>query len=443
MKYHSPEVEVAILSSVLTKPELVDSIIKLIEPHDFELTENKILLWVIYKIHNEGKPIDLDIIIDTLKKGKKYNQVKDHLIDIMEAMGHSTGLPYFIEQIQEGKIKEKVAGLIEKLTKNLASPTIPADNSIQNIIEALNELDHTGVKRPDNIAQEVRDWASTTSGYFLTTECYRELGYTSFETKRTATVALLRLVEDGTIEKHGDKRGCYRRVETKPQVQEWWEDEGIPLDLRWPLGIETYANIFPGNIILLEGAKSQGKSAFAIDFCRMNYKKFPGSALYQNIEMATSELRQRFNSYGDLFPFNEAMKAIEFIRVDNSWWDYILPDGLNIVDYLMEYEKAYILPQYIKQIHEKLKTGIALLLVQRDAFKPYGQGGRGIRDLPRLIVSLLGHTLKLEDVKSFKHPELGSPTGLAIDYKHVNYCELRACSEWYHAEEEKYKDFNK
>ena len=83
MKYHSPEIESAIISSILTKPTLIDSIVGEIIPQDFELIENKILLWVIYKIHNEGKPIDLDIIIDTLKKGKKYNQVKDHLIDVI------------------------------------------------------------------------------------------------------------------------------------------------------------------------------------------------------------------------------------------------------------------------------------------------------------------------------------------------------------------------
>ena len=443
MKYHNTEIESAILSSVLTKPELIESVITEISPQDFELTESKILLWVIYKLHRENKPIDLDVIIDTLKKGKKYNQVKDHLIDIMEAMGHSTGLPYYIEQIKEGKKKGTVAGLIEKLNRSLNSEYIPVDNAIQDIIETLNKLGSTGSQRPDNVAQEVRDWASTTSGYFLTAECYRELSYTTFEIKRAATVALLRLVESGVIEKHGDKRGCYRRIEQKPEVQEWWTDEGTPIDLRWPLGIETYANLYPGNVVLLEGAKSQGKSAFAIDFCRMNHKKFPGAALYQNIEMATSELRQRFNSYGDLFPYEEAMKAIEFIRVNDSWWDYILPDGLNVIDYLVQYDKSYILPQYIRQIHEKLNNGIALVLVQRDAFKPYGTGGRGVRDFPRLVLSLMAHKLKLEDVKSFKNTGIGNPTGLCIEYKHVNYCELHPASDWYFAEEEKYKDFNK
>jgi hypothetical protein len=52
--------------------------------------------------------------------------------------------------------------------------------------------------------------------------------------------------------------------------QKWWLDEGKPLGLVIPLGVEKYAKIFPGNIILLEGEKSQGKSTFALEFARLN-----------------------------------------------------------------------------------------------------------------------------------------------------------------------------
>jgi hypothetical protein len=210
------------------------------------------------------------------------------------------------------------------------------------------------------------------------------------------------------------------------------------LGLKWPLGIQEFARLYPGNVALLEGQKSQGKSAFAIEFCRLNYHLFDGKTLYQNVEMSQSEIKERFDSYGELFPAKEAQRAILFTKVHEAWWDRIQPNGLNVVDYLIEYEKAYMLADFVWKIHQKLDKGIALVLIQRDPFKPYPKGGLGVRDIPRLIISLLNHQLKLEDVKSFNKTEWGNPTGLAVKYKHVNYCQFRYDSNWFRAEEEKY-----
>jgi len=310
------------------------------------------------------------------------------------------------------------------------------DTKVESALKRKNTRDRS-------IAQDVRDWILTSSGFFLTSECFKELDLTSRDFKKAGTLALLRLEKEGLIEKYGGKRGQYRKIESEVIIQEWWKEEATPLDLHWPLKLEKFVKIFPQNIILIEGQKSQGKSAFAIEFCRLNHRLFREPIVYQNVEMSRDEIKERFDCYGSLFPIEEARSAIQFIdgRSGGSW-DKIQPNALNVVDYLVEYEKPWMLADYIKKIHGKLGEGIALVLVQRDPYKPYPTGGRAVRDFPRCVISLIKHQLKLEDVKSFYRTEWGNPTGLGIKYKHVNYCQFVEDSEWFEVSEEKYKNFS-
>ena len=108
MKYHNIEIESAILGSILLRPSVIDNVINEIQPQDFEYNDNRILLWVIYKIYNDGNPVELETLINYLKKAKRYNEVKDHLLDITQNTRTSAGVSYFVEQIKEGKTKEKI-----------------------------------------------------------------------------------------------------------------------------------------------------------------------------------------------------------------------------------------------------------------------------------------------------------------------------------------------
>ena len=134
-------------------------------------------------------------------------------------------------------------------------------------------------------------------------------------------------------------------------------------------------------------------------------------------------------------------KFLKIIKRTSDWADKIEPDSINIVDYLVEYEKAYILPKFIFDIHKKLKKGMAVCVVQRDPFKPYPVGGRGVRDIPRLVISLINHWLRLEDVKSFWETKFGNPSGLSIKYKQIAYCKWEADGGWERTEEKKYHAF--
>ena len=307
------------------------------------------------------------------------------------------------------------------------------------------------MKRERNIAQEVKAWVemmgTVSQGCNISiTECNKDNNISQKKDIQATRMAFMRLCggKEPIIEKIGDKAGQYRIINRDDSEQKWWLDEGKPLPLVMPLGIEKYAKIFPGNIILLEGQKSQGKSTFAIEFSRLNRNLYPGKdVIYQNVEMSDAEIKDRFRHYRDkdIIGMEEWRNFLQIIKRTSDWADKIEPDSINIIDYLVEYEKPYILPKFIFDIHKKLKTGIAVCVVQRDPFKPYPTGGRAVRDIPRLIISLIKHHLLLEDVKSFWETESGNPSGLSIKYKQVAYCQWKADGEWERREEAKYAAF--
>jgi len=62
-------------------------------------------------------------------------------------------------------------------------------------------------RREGTIAAEVKEWVEATNGYFETTNCYRKLHIATSDHMKAANMALLRLCEEGILERYGSKRG--------------------------------------------------------------------------------------------------------------------------------------------------------------------------------------------------------------------------------------------
>ena len=296
-------------------------------------------------------------------------------------------------------------------------------------------------ERERPLSEEVDEFIVSSNGVFMSSDVVNFTGLSSRVVKKNVSKILNRRCEDKIIEKYGNKNGSWRKIDRSINEQCWWEAKGLPLPIRFPLDVEKYAKVFPGNVILLEGQKSQGKSAFALEFCRLNKRLFSEKPLYQNIEMSDDELTDRFTSYKDVMTPEEWRESITIIRQSGDWWDKIKPDGLNVVDYLLEYKESYLIADFIWKIHQKLNKGIALVLVQRDPLKPYPAGGRGVRDIPRLVLSLIHHKIKLEDVKSFYITPEGNPSGMVRKYKQASWWKFVPAGEWEMQEDEKYNQF--
>jgi hypothetical protein len=297
--------------------------------------------------------------------------------------------------------------------------------------------------KEDFQSYEIDKWIRGAQNFNLA-QLYAELCITTKTGKDLARQRVHRLCKDGTLEKLGNKTGDYRTIQVEHNEQAWWEADGKPLPMKFPLGVHDFAKVFPGNIILLEGQKSQGKSSFAMEFARLNEHIYPDErVLYQNVEMANDEIKDRIKAYENdsVWTKEKWMNRVKFVRRHDAWWDLIQPNGLNVVDYLIEYDKAYLLADYIWQIHKKLKDGVAMVVVQRDPLKPYPSGGRATRDIPRLILSLIHHKIRLEDVKTFWETLPHNPTGMTCKYKKVHWWKFMKDGDWHTDDEEKYEGY--
>lgn len=291
----------------------------------------------------------------------------------------------------------------------------------------------------DGMTGMLRGWVQLASGVFSVQDVFNELALRTPEQKNAVYVAAHRLCKAGLIEPTGKRRGEYRRIEAGIEEQDWRNVTNDALKVDFPLGVAALAKVKRGNIILLEGQKSQGKTTFALEFCRLNRNLFPGQRIrYQNVEMSDEEIRDRLSAYPqETITLDEWGRKVQFIRRTDNWWDIINPDGLNVIDYLVEYEKAYLIAQFILNIHKKLKDGIALVITQRDPMKPYGAGGYNIRNIPRVILSIINHTIKIEDIKSWQD-DIQNPNGLQRKYKLVDWWKFKPQEDWHREENDKH-----
>lgn len=289
-------------------------------------------------------------------------------------------------------------------------------------------------KQERNLAAEIRDWVLTTNGHFMTTDCHRELQLTTRDHMKAATMALLRLCEGEKplLERFGDKRGCYRRIENAIEEVNFMDAPTDEFPLALPLGIDTYCRLYPGNIVIVAGSKSAGKTAFLLNIVKDNMQQH--QIVYLNSEMGDTEFRKRMELFG--FPLsdwkNDNFKPIH--RASN-FSDLITPEKkIFIVDFLEITTDFWKVAHYIQEIHKKLKDGIAIIALQKSANKETGHGGDFSKEKARLYLSLdylsdeKKNLIKIVDAKAWRTST--NPRGMYRHYKLANGCKFIPVSEW-------------
>jgi hypothetical protein len=207
------------------------------------------------------------------------------------------------------------------------------------------------------------------------------------------------------------------------------EEDIKPMNLKFPLGIESLTNLYNGNIAVIAGTSNAGKTAFCLNFAKLNMDKY--KVVYQSSEMDGQELKIKLNGFGismDIF-----RDKIEWIKKGSDWWDVINPDAINIIDFMEIYDNFYEVGGWIKKIFDKLSTGICLIALQkRDSKTDDGRGGAITREKARLYLSMDYGRLKI--VKA-KHWAGGSnPNGLYCPFELEKGIILKNTSHWRHDE---------
>jgi len=266
-------------------------------------------------------------------------------------------------------------------------------------------------RKDRNITEEVKQWVLTTRGHWTTTDNHNGLQLTTKQEKKAANMALLRLVEEGLIERHGEKNGCYRLIESNSDEIDFLNVEDKVVDLRWPFDIEKWVKILPKNIIVIAGEANAGKTAFLLNVCFLNMGKFKIN--YFSSEMGAMELRDRLKKFeANLKNWKE---DINFRERSTNFADVIKPNDVNIIDFLEITDEFYKVGGMIKEIYDKLKKGVAIIALQKNKGTDLGLGGARSIEKARLYLSIGQGVLKIVKGKNWATEH--NPNGMEWKFK--------------------------
>jgi len=319
-----------------------------------------------------------------------------------------------------------VGQVLDILSRN-STPPFPENEIRVKIDSALKRSE----KRVRDIAGEMREWVLTTDGHFLTTEGHKELQLTTRNEMKAANMALLRMCEgpDAILEKHGNRRGCYRRIDRTIEFMDFLNaDIENTVDLALPLGLHNKTKIFPKGVIVVAGVSGMGKTLLSFNAIAENRGRFP--IYYFNSEMGPEALKQKLSHFP--IPMTEWAKNMKVIDAwdFNNIADKIQPDAFNVIDYLEpEGEKAFNIHGVISSIIRRLNKGTALITIQKKPGASMGTGG--IYSIKAATLALALDWGKIEIVKNRFRESDPTPSLNKIDFEvHQGY-EFVKTGGWY------------
>lgn len=295
-------------------------------------------------------------------------------------------------------------------------PRQEAEGTIRSAMERAARRDRT-------LSADVREWVLSTSGVFLSTDIYQCLQLSTRDEKKNVSIILKRMCDEGEIERSGNKNGHFRRLDNEIEPLDWKNADTNPLALYWPFGIERLVSVYPGNIAVIAGAPNAGKTSFILNFIKLNQKGHDVHLF--SSEGGKEELRMR------IAPFGLPESEWTFSAWDRTgdFADVIKPDAINIIDYLEIHDEFYKIGGMLKAISDRLKTGFALIALQKNGGRDEGLGGARGLEKPRLYLSMDRGALKIVKGKSWAD-RLNNPNGQSIRFKLVDGCKFITESQW-------------
>ena len=318
-----------------------------------------------------------------------------------------------------GMPEKEILQVLERLADS-CTPPFPKGEIKVKIESALKR----SARREINLTEEVRNWISVTNGNFSVTDCYKELQTITGVTNRNIyRVVLHRLSKEGLIEKSTERDGIFRLIQNECKDIDFLNVVDVPLAIHFPFQVERYVKILPKNIIIIAGEPNTGKTAYLLNFSRLNMKEH--KVHYFSSEMGALELRDRLTKFE--MPLNQWKFSAK--ERSSNFADVIHPDDINVVDFLEMTDEFYRVGGLIKEIFDKLQRGVAFIAIQKNRGTDYGLGG--MRSLEKARLYLAMESGKIKIVKAKNWASQVNPNGLELDFKLIQGCKFQPGSDWH------------
>ena len=268
------------------------------------------------------------------------------------------------------------------------------------------------------LARKFDEWAEPYDAPFDTEKVWRQFNVVTRQGKANIWKILSERVKSGIFE---FKYGKYRRIDTARKFINFkGADTKNWVPLKFPkallgestFGLENLIRLFPKSIIIVAGPKGAAKTALMFNWARENmnspelsdylcsnndskpYTEEPIVAYFSN-ELGEEELADRLESFGEgLGVWNILAEE----RYDN-FADVIYPNKINFIDALEINIEAFRCADLIDAIHKKLKRGVAIIAMHKNANAEYAAGGIYTAKKARLYLIIQGNTLLVKHAK--------------------------------------------
>jgi len=286
--------------------------------------------------------------------------------------------------------------------------------------------------RTRNLAEDVREFIEDANGVFMSTEVHKYTQVSTRKEKKNVSEILRRLVEEGIIERHGSKNGCFRKINKSLSLVNFADiEEGEPTDIRLPFALERYVEVQPGDIVTYSAPPNVGKTAIMIECVKLNMRKY--KTYYWSTEIGQRNIRKRIAKQ-DQIPLNKW--NFEFSDDFGDYKDAIKqdPDGLHIIDYveMKGDQQVYEIPKILTSIHDELKNGVAIIAMQMNKDKDHSFGGQQTLAKPSLAVMIKSDfpSSKMTVLKAKNHRTDENPYRFQMCFKIVQGIKLIPEGTW-------------
>ncbi len=324
----------------------------------------------------------------------------------------------------------KVYNIREILTKNIPNIT---DTQMKAITE---EIDIAAAAPPESgqtasIQNEYRDWVQFSGGEFRLADFFSYCGIKTRQLKRLVYNINERLISQGKI--IHVSRGVYRIVDEDCDQIDFLNAVTDEANVYLPLGVNKFAAVMPGNIIVVAGEANAGKTSYLLNIAGMNMNK--ARVVYCSSEMGGGELKRRLQGFSSHEFHLEDWAKVTWLDRSSNFADVIVPgEGvINIIDFLEIHDDFWRIGKELKAIHDNLKGAIAVIAIQKNKGAEMGRGGSMGLEKPRIYLSMGSGWMKAVKIKNWKGTE--NPNGKIVRFKLRNGAIFSTRGGWIHEDE--------
>ena len=329
--------------------------------------------------------------------------------------------------VEEGQRDQRAAslagyfhskGLPDDVIETIMTPF--ADNctppfDMRNLRKVIQSVSRYEVEDKGNMSDQIRQWIVETNGTRWTTdELDNQFGFRTVQDKNNRRQILHRLKSQGFVEQHQTVNKRFKHRVTQVEGLNYKQAKrGDVLDIKFPLGVERYVNLYEGNLVVVAGSPNSGKTAMMLNLIHLNQNRFP--IYYFCSEMGDSELADRLAFFEQEGMSMEDWK-FDAINRSKDFADVIQPDCINIIDFLELTQDIYLVNQYLTSITHAIGKGVAIVAVQKKIGADLGRGQEFSLEKPRLYLSMDQNRMRILKGKNWARKGY-NPNGLSISYR--------------------------